>query len=103
MASAPSIRKRRAGRKRTGGMLPVVSSEGMLGELRNLSGPSRHEVDEDVLAQPLRRRIEGASAVEPGHERNELGQRPGSLEHERVDRDPLLRAALDLAEGLLDR
>ena len=34
---------------------------------------------------------------------HELGQRPRSFEHERVDRDPGLRAALNLAQGLLDR
>ena len=47
--------------------------------------------------------VERAAAVEPGHVGDELGQRPRPLEHERVDRDPLLRAALHLAEGLLDR
>ena len=35
--------------------------------------------------------------------RDELGQGPRPLEHERVDRDALLRAALHLAEGLGDR
>ena len=49
------------------------------------------------------RRVERPAAVEPGHVRHELGEGPRPLEHERVDRDPLLRAALDLAEGLADR
>src|SRR6476646_6642136 len=67
------------------------------------AGPVRHEVDEDVLAEVLRRRVERPAPVEPGHQGHELRQRPRPLEHEGVDRDPLARAALDLAEGLLDR
>ena len=34
---------------------------------------------------------------------DELGQRPRALQHEGVDRDPVARAALDLAQRLLDR
>src|SRR5947208_1399292 len=62
------------------------------------AGPARavcHKVDEDVLAEALRRRVEGAAAVHPGDERDELGERPRALEHERVDGDPVAGAALD--------
>ena len=65
--------------------------------------PPADEVDQDVLAEPLGRRVEGAAAVHAGHQRHEVGQGARPLEHERVDGDALLRAALHLAEGLLDR
>ena len=49
------------------------------------------------------RGVERPAPVHPGHERHEVGKGARPLEHERVDRDALLRAALHLAEGLLDR
>src|SRR4051794_843077 len=67
------------------------------GRLGDLLRAARDEVDEDVLAEVLGRGIEGATAVEPGHEGDELRQCPRALEHERVDRDPFLRAALHFA------
>src|ERR1700690_3343305 len=64
-------------------------------------GPAADEVDQHVLAQGLGLGEERPATVEPGDVGHELGQRPGALEHERVDRDPGLRAALDLAQGRL--
>src|SRR4029079_10230481 len=71
--------------------------------LRDLARPARHEVDKHVLAKTFRRRVERAAAVEPCHQRNELRESARSLQHERVDRDAVLRAADDLAERFLDR
>src|SRR5438094_611265 len=47
--------------------------------------------------------VERPAPVEPGDQRHELRERAGPLQHERVDRDALARAALDLAQRFLDR
>ena len=55
-----------------------------------------HVVDEYVLAQALRRRIEDAPLVEPRHLAHKLLQVVVVVEHEGVDDDALVGAALHL-------
>src|SRR5712691_11968561 len=59
------------------------------------------EVHEHVLAEAIGRREESAAAIDAGHLLHEGGQGVALLEHERVDRDALARAALDFLERLL--
>src|SRR5690349_20465623 len=65
--------------------------------------PPLHEVDQHVLPEVLGFRVERAPAVQLCDQPDEVRQGRRPLEHERVDCDPVLRAAHDLAEGLLDR
>src|SRR5439155_2091196 len=60
-------------------------------------------IDQDVLAQPVWRDEERPALVDARHLVDELGQVGPPLEHERVYDDPVSRAALDLAQRLLDR
>src|SRR5262245_52074186 len=60
------------------------------------------EVDDDVFAQLVRGGEERAAVVDLGHVLDEPDQPRALLEHERVDRDVLARAALDFLQRLLD-
>src|SRR4051812_41172235 len=71
--------------------------------LRHPLRAAADKVDEHVLTEVLGGRVERPTAVQPGHVGDELREGSRPLQHERVDRDALLRAPLDLAEGLLDR
>src|SRR3954471_19926611 len=71
--------------------------------LRHPLRTATDEVDEHVLTEVLGRRVERPTAVQPRHMGDELCERSRPLQHERVDRDALLGAPLDLAERLLDR
>ncbi len=86
---------RRAGPRMAGFNSPVrPTREGPL---------ALHEVDQDVVAEVLRRREERPSAVDLGHLLDERSQRSVGAEAERVDPDLFLRAPHDLTERGLDR
>ena len=57
---------------------------------RHVLRPTADEIDEDVLTEMLRGRIERPTAVEPGHVADELGQRARPLQQGRAARDALL-------------
>src|SRR5262249_50805872 len=61
------------------------------------------EVDQHVVAEGVRRREEGAAAVQLHHPLDEAAEVIALVEHERVDADAVTGAAHDLLEGLLDR
>src|SRR5437660_5077172 len=72
-------------------------------DLRDRAALVADVVDQDVLAQAIGAGEERAALVDAGQLLDELRQHPALLEHERVDRDPLARAALDFLQRLLER
>src|SRR5712691_8786634 len=61
------------------------------------------EVDDDVLAQLLGGGEERTAVVDAGHVLDEAREVRAALQHERVDRDALARAALHFLQRLLKR
>src|SRR5438309_4086532 len=61
----------------------------------------RQVVDEQVLAEPVRARVQRAALVDAGHPLDEGAQARAVVEHEGVDRDAAAGDALDLAQRLL--
>ncbi len=58
--------------------------------LRHVLRPTADEIDQDVLTEMLRGRMERPTAVEPGHVADELDQRARPLQQGRATRDALL-------------
>ena len=61
----------------------------------------REVVDEQVLTQTIRSRVEGAASVDAGEIVDKAAQHRAVVEHEGVDRDPLAGYALGLFQGFL--
>src|SRR5437867_12775880 len=61
----------------------------------------RQVVDEEVLAEPVRPRVEGAALVDARHPLDERAQARAVVEHEGVDGDAAAGDALELPERLL--
>src|SRR5438309_5417729 len=72
-------------------------------DLRDRAALVADVVDQNVLAEAIGAREERAALVDAGQLLDELRQHPALLEHERVDGDPLARAALDLLQRFLER
>ena len=66
-----------------------------------LRASSLEVVDEQVLAETVRTRVERPPLVDAGHALDEGPQARAVVEHERVDGDPAPGDALDLAQRLL--
>src|SRR5262245_11230730 len=63
----------------------------------------REVIDEEVLAQPVRARVEGPALVDPRHPFDGGAEARAVVEHEGVDRDAAAGDALDLLQSLLRR
>src|SRR5438445_1296020 len=72
-------------------------------DLRDRAALVADVVDQDVLAQAIGAGEERAALVDAGQLLDELRQHAALLEHERIDGDPLARAALDFLQRLLER
>src|ERR1700728_1483284 len=66
-------------------------------------GSLPYEIDEEVVAERLGRRVKRATTIDRGHLLDERAQSPGLVENEGVDDDALAGAAEHLGKRGVDR